>query len=89
MPRFPVVFGSASTPSFVEEGVDLVRGLLQHGPGDPRCRVEVDSQLVGVIGVGGQIGPDVETQARQVDGPQHMGQVGGDQRLPTSCRWGC
>ena len=47
----------------------------------PGVRVEVDTQLVGVLGVGGLGRPDVEAQAGQVDRPQHMGEVGGHQGL--------
>jgi hypothetical protein len=45
------------------------------------CRVEVEAQLVGMAGVAGQVRPDVEAQAAEVHRPQHVVDVGRDQRL--------
>ena len=46
----------------------------------PGLRVEVESELVGVIRVCGEVGPDVEADAAQVDRPGDVGQVGRHER---------
>ena len=53
--------------------------LPHHGKGDTGCRVEVDAQLVGVLGIGSLAGPDVEPQTAHVHGPEDVGEVGGDE----------
>ena len=63
----------------VQQGADLVGRLADHGERDTGCRVEVDAQLVGVLGIGRLHGPDVEAEAAQVHRPQHVGHVGGHQ----------
>ena len=53
MPRLPVVFGTADDAELVEQRVHVVRGrarVVEVGAG---LRVEVDAQLVGVLGVVG------------------------------------
>ena len=47
----------------------------------PLVGVEVDAELVGVLGVGGQIRPQVQAEAAEVDGPHDVGDVGDDQRV--------
>ena len=43
-------------------------------------RVEVEPQLVGVLLVVGEVGPDVEAEAGEVDRPRDVGEVGGHER---------
>ena len=73
--------GERHHAQLLEKMVHLLGRLLDHGKPDARGRVEVDAQLVGVLGVGRPGRPDVEAQAGQVDGPEHVGQVTGDQGL--------
>jgi hypothetical protein len=51
--------------------------LVEHA----RLGIEVEAQLVGVVGVGREVGPHVKAEAGQVDGPGDVGDVGGHQRL--------
>ena len=51
-----------------------------------RLRVEVDAQLVGVLGVGGEVRPHVEAEAAEVDRPHDVREVGGHERPRRSCR---
>ncbi len=44
--------------------------------GGTRLGVEVDAELVGVTGVVGPVGPQVESEAAQVHRPQDVGDVG-------------
>ena len=55
-----------------------------------RCRVwvEVDAQLVGVIGIVGARRPHVEAEAAEVHGPRDVREVGDHERV-TTCRWAC
>ena len=43
--------------------------------------VEVDAQLVGVGGVGGEVGPQVQAEAADVHRPHDVGDVGHDERV--------
>src|SRR5207249_7818917 len=72
--------GQTDDAHLVEEGGDLVGRLLDHGKGDTGAGVQVDAHLVGVLGVSGLGRPDVEAEARQVDRPQDVRQIGGNQR---------
>ena len=47
----------------------------------PGRGVEVDAQLVGVGGVGGEVGPQVQAEAADVHGPHDVGDVGDDERV--------
>ena len=69
--------GEAPQPELVEGGPHLAGRLPDLVEDDAGLGVEVDAQLVGVIGVRGPAGPDVEAQAPGVGGPHHMGDVGG------------
>jgi hypothetical protein len=73
--------GHGGDAQLVEQGAHLTRSLLHHGECDPGRRVEVDAQLVGVLGIGGLRGPHMETETAEVHRPQHVGEVGRDQRL--------
>ena len=87
MPRLPVVFGQAGDAELVEQRLHLVGRLPHIAKSTPGRGVEVDAQLVGVVGVVGLVRPHVEAEAAEVDRPQHVGQVGGHQRLRRWCRW--
>ena len=65
----------------VEQRLHLARAFSDHLEVDPRCRVEVDAQLVGVVEVGGLRRPHVEAEAAQVHRPHDMGDVGDHERL--------
>ena len=59
--------------------VEVVAGL----------RVEVEAQLVGVLGVVGEVRPDVEAEAADVDGPRRRGRGRRRPARATSCRSVC
>ena len=47
--------------------------------GGARLGIEVDAELIGVVGVIGEVRPQVESEASEIDRPQDMGHVGDDQ----------
>ena len=51
--------------------------LVEAGAG---LRIEVDAQLVGVLGVVGERRPDVEAETAEVHGPGDVREIGGDER---------
>ncbi len=79
----PIAGGLRQThhAELVEQAVDLVGRFPHHREGDAGRRIEVDPQLVGVIKIGRLVGPDMESQTAQVDGPDHVGHIGGHQGL--------
>ena len=79
--------GSPVMPSSSSSAPRLGGGLAHHREGDAGRRVEVDAQLVGVVGVGGVVRPHVEAEAAQVHRPGEVGDVGDHQRVATACRW--
>ena len=56
------------------------RGRADVGELGARLRVEVQAQLVGVLEVVGALRPHVKAEAGEVDGPRHVGEVGGHER---------
>ena len=72
--------GQARDAELVEERADLAGSLLHHRERDAGARIEVDAELVGMLGVGCLRRPDVEPEAAQVHRPEHVREVGGDQR---------
>jgi hypothetical protein len=71
----------AGQAELVEQQPQLAGSLADLGEIRASARIQVDSQLIGMVRVGGEVRPDVETQAAQVHRPQHVIQVGGDKRL--------
>ena len=51
--------------------------------------VEIDAQLVGVIGIVGVRRPHVEAEAAEVHRPRDVREVGDHERASTSCRSAC
>ena len=64
----------------VEQRPEMVRRAPRLVEAGARLRVEVQAQLVAVLGVGGPVGPHVEAEAAEVDRPRDMGEVGDDER---------
>ena len=58
----------------VRRGADLVEP-------DAGLGIEIDPQLVGEVGIGGQIRPQMQTETPQVHGPDDMRDVGDHQRV--------
>ena len=81
MPWLPVVFGMPDDAELVEQRVHLVRDrtrVVEVGAG---LRVEVDAQLVGVLGIVGARRPHVEAEAAEVHRPRDVREVGDHQRV--------
>ena len=80
MPCLPVVFGKPTMPSSSSSARtrcgDRAR-VLEVGAGS---RVEVDAELVGVLGIVGARGPHVEAEAAEVHGPRDVREVGDHER---------
>ena len=55
-------------------------GGAHHREVGARLRVEVEAQLVGVLGVGGEVRPDVEAEAAEVGRPHDVRDVADHQR---------
>jgi len=73
--------GVALDAELVEQRPRLGGRLLDHGQIDAGRGVEIDPQLIGVVGVGRQVGPHVQADAAEVHGPHDVGDVGRNQRL--------
>ena len=63
----------------VEEGLHPPGAFPDLVERDARGGVEVDAELVGVVGVGRLVRPHVEPEAADVDGPGDVGEVGDDE----------
>ena len=72
--------GEAGDAQLVEQRLELRGRRARLGEAGARLRVEVEAQLVGVLGVVGAVGPDVEAQAGEVDRPGDVRDVGRHQR---------
>ena len=66
---------------FVEQRAQLVPGLTDLREVGAGLRIEVESQLVGVLGVGREVRPHVEADATEVHRPHHVREVGRDHRV--------
>ena len=80
-PAVPCRLRVTGQAELVEQQPQLAGSLADLGEIRASARIQVDSQLIGMVRVGGEVRPDVETQAAQVHRPQHVIQVGGDKRL--------
>ena len=79
----PAVAGrlrEAGDAELVEQRLELPGGRARLGEAGARLRVEVEAQLVGVLGVVGAVRPDVEAQAGEVDRPGDVRDVGRHER---------
>ena len=59
----------------VEDGLRFERHPPDGVEGNSGLRVEVDAQLVGMVGVGAAYRPRVQVETSQVDRPQDVGHV--------------
>ena len=64
----------------VEQRPHLVRGDARFVEPHAGLRVEVDAQLVGVLGVVRDVRPHVETETTEIDRPHDVREIGGHQR---------
>ncbi len=71
--------GKTRNPELIEQRVNLAGRFLHHREHDPRAGVEVDPELVGMLGVRGLRRPDMKAEAPEVHRPQDVSEVGGDQ----------
>ena len=71
---------SPSTPSSSSSVFTSRAAMRTSVEADAGLRVEVEAQLVGVLGVGGAVRPHVEPEAAEVHRPHEVREVGGDQR---------
>ena len=77
MPRLPVVLGYAGDAELVEQRPHLARPpRAPSSKPTPGLRVEVDAQLVGVVGIGRRGRPHVEAEAAEVHRPHDVREVG-------------
>ena len=76
----PVVLGKPAIPSSSSSALSSRAARAHVREVRAGLRVEVEAQLVGVVGVVGAVGPDVEAEAGEVDGPGDVGDVGGHER---------
>ena len=72
--------GVSGDPELVEQRLELRRRAADIAEVRAGLGVEIEPQLVAVLGVRGAIGPDVEAEAPEVDRPDHVGEVGDDER---------
>ena len=70
----------AGDAELVEQRLELPGGRARLGEARARLGVEVEAQLVGVLGVVGAVRPDVEAQAGEVHRPRDVRDVGGHER---------
>jgi hypothetical protein len=70
----------ARDPELVEQRLERPGGGARLGEAGARLRVEVEAQLVGVLGVLGAVRPDVEAETGEVDRPGDVRGVSGDER---------
>ena len=89
MPRLPVVLGMPGDAELVEQARTSRAASRTIVEGDAGRGVEVDAQLVGMVGVGRRVGPDVEAEAAEVHRPQRRGRGRRRPTLATSCRSAC
>ena len=71
--------GPALDAQLVEQRAHLVRGDTRFVEPHSRLRVEIDAQLVGVLGIVGAVRPHVEAEAAEVHRPHDVREVGGHQ----------
>ena len=71
----------ADDADLVEQRAHLTPCFTDVVEGHAGLRVEVDAQLVGVLGIGGDVGPDVEAETAEVHRPHDVREVGGDEGL--------
>lgn len=69
--------GPAAQPMVVEDGPQFMGGTDRVGVVRAGLRVEVDAQLVGVVGVGAPYRPGVEGERAEVGRPQDGREFGG------------
>jgi hypothetical protein len=72
--------GEADDAELVQQRLELHGRRARLGEARAGLRVEVQAQLVGVVGIVGAVGPDVEAQAGQVDRPGDVRDVGRHER---------
>jgi hypothetical protein len=72
--------GKADDAELVQERLELRGRHAGLGEARARLRVEVQAQLVGVVGVVGAVRPDVEAQTGEVDRPGDVRDVGRHER---------
>ena len=70
----------ARIPSSSNSAFVAAAASLRHREGGARSGIEVDAQLVGVVGIARTDRPRVEAEAADVDRPQEMGEVGDHER---------
>ena len=70
----------ADDPELVEQTAKLGRRGPNAVEVDAGLRVEVEPQLVRDVGAVVEVWPDVEPEAGEIDGPDHVGHVGEDER---------
>ena len=75
MPREPEVFGKPDQAVLLEHGAGLERHAPHGVEGDAGLGIEVDAQLVGMVGVAAAHRPRVQVEAPEVDRPQDVGHV--------------
>ena len=70
----------ADDAELVQQGLDLRGREADIREVGARLRVEIQAQLVAMLGVRGAIRPDVKTKATEVDSPDHVREVGDHER---------
>ena len=68
-------FGITAQPKLMQQGPCLESCLANLREGDTGLGVEVDTKLVGHLGLLGKIGPGMEPETAEVHRPKHVGQI--------------